>query len=495
MREALQSPVDDRLTGGWIAAAAGIVLAGLALRAASFSLYDIGYSDELMQYLEQANRLVTGHGIVPWESREGLRNALIPQLLAPAVALGHWLAPGTLLHVALARAWCLALTLIALPAAWKLGALHSRAAGLIALTAVALWWESVLFSEFLLSESLGAALMLAGAAWLLDGDADRRRLALAGFLIGLAVLVRLQYAVFAGVLAVAALRFEGKRWGVVAAGGLAALAVGAVSDLCAGRIPFAWVLVTLRMNLGEGIAARFGTSPASAYLPMLAAHLFPFALPIVFGAILSGARYRPLLLAALANLLVHSVIAHKEYRFIWLTALSLLVLAAVASARLAEHVAARRGPGRSLRLTEALLVCAAWGLASLWSAHTAGGARAYRGGGAVPRLADMAARDPAICGVAVPFEYKSQIVPALLAVPKPLALIPEGVMDGKAPVPFGIVRSANALLLRRDAHVPLGYRRIACRPGHDFPCLFEREGQCRADPRFSYQEMIRRAGL
>ncbi|MCT2399261.1 hypothetical protein [Novosphingobium mangrovi (ex Huang et al. 2023)] len=471
------------------------MLAGLILRVAGFSLYDIGYSDELMQYLEQANRLVTGHGIVPWESREGLRNALIPQLLVPAAALGHWLAPGTLLHVGLVRAWFLALTLIALPGAWKLGVLHSRAAGLVALTVVAVWWESVLFSEFMLSESLGAALMLGGAALLLDSRSSRRRLAIAGLLIGFAVLVRLQYAVFAGVLVIAALRLDWQRWGPVVLGGLCALALGALSDLAGGLVPFSWAVVTVKMNLGDGIAARFGTLPADAYLQMLVRHLFPFALPIGLGALFAGARYRPLLLAALANLLVHSLIAHKEYRFVWLTVLSLLVLAALASVRIAEYYAARRGSAGPLTLPAVLVICGAWAMASAWSSHVTGGAGAYRGGGAVAQMADSAARDPAICGVAVPFEYKSHVVTALLANPKPLALIPEGVMDGKASLPFGVVTSANALLLRRDAQVPAGYHRIACAEGRDFPCLFEREGQCRPDPRYSYQQMIARAGL
>ena len=254
----------ERLTREWIAAAACVVLAGLALRIAGFSLYDIGYSDELMQYLEQANRMVTGQGLVPWESREGLRNALIPQVLAPAVALGHHLAPGTLLHVALARGWFMVLTLIALPAAWRLGTLHSRAAGLAALTVAALWWESALFSQFMLSESLGAALMLAGAALLLDPAASRRALLGAGLLIGLAVLVRLQYAVFAAVLVPAALRLDRARWMPLIAGGAIAAVIGAASDLAAGLVPFSWALVTVKMNLGHGIAARFGTLPASA---------------------------------------------------------------------------------------------------------------------------------------------------------------------------------------------------------------------------------------
>ena len=484
------------LTRGWIAAIALVGLAGLTLRALGFSLYDIGYSDELMQYLEQANRLVTGHGIVPWESREGLRNALIPQLLAPAVALGHWLAPGTLLHVGLARAWFLLLTMVALPGAWKLGSLHSRVAGLVALTVAAVWWESVLFSEFMLSESLGAALMLAGAGWLLDPGAERWKWAVSGFLIGLAVLVRLQFGAFALVLLVAVLRLDMRRWLPVAGGGLVALALGAVSDLIAGMAPFSWVAVTLTVNLGEGVAARFGTAPATAYLPMLMQHLFPFAIPIAVAAFFAGPRYRPLLLTALANLLVHSLIDHKEYRFVWLTTLSLLLLASIASARLAERFVARRRPLWAAGLPIALILCVVWALASFWGERTSGGAPAYRGGGAFSRIFDRAARDPGICGVALPYEYKSHVVPALLAVPKPLALIPEGVMAGSQPLPDGITAGANALLLGRGAQVPSSYKRLACDSGASgFPCLYTRAGACRADPAFSYQAVLQRNGL
>ncbi len=50
-------------------AMAAVVLAGLVLRWRAFSPFDISHADELMQYLEQAKRIATGQGIVPWEYR------------------------------------------------------------------------------------------------------------------------------------------------------------------------------------------------------------------------------------------------------------------------------------------------------------------------------------------------------------------------------------------------------------------------------------------
>lgn len=481
---------------GWGLAAALLTLAALVLRLRQFSLFDIGYSDELLQYLEQANRLVTGHGVMPWETRAGLRNGLIPQVLAPPVWLGHVLAPGTLLHVALARATFLAFTLLALPAAWRIGALHSRSAALVTLCAAALWWESVLFSQFILAESLGTALMLLGAAPLLDKQASRRSLVAGGFLVALAVLVRMQYAVFAGVLVLAALRLDRQRWFPVAFGGLIAALLGALSDLVMGMTPFGWVLVGLRMNVGEGIAARFGTSGPFAYLGMLDLHLWPIFIPVLVGALFSGPRHRPLLLAALANLLAHSLIGHKEYRFVWLTTLTLLLLAAVALVRLADRLARDRGHSRGTDLRGALGLCCVVALLSGVSSWMTGGSSAWRGGGAIPRLAEMATTDGAVCGVAVAYEFKSHVVPALLPRPVPLMLAPEGVLNGMRPLSPRLAAAANALVLNANTPVPSAYVRRTCLPlAGDSPCLYIRPGSCAPDAGDSYQQAIARHGL
>ncbi|MBX9644377.1 MAG: hypothetical protein K2W91_09805, partial [Novosphingobium sp.] len=132
-------------------ALAAVVLTALVLRWLAFAPFDISHADEIMQYLEQGKRLVTGEGIVPWESRFGARNSLIPQFLVGPFWLGGQIAPDSLTGMHLARWTFLAATLIALPAAWKLGALSGRRHAWFALLVAAVWYECVLFSTLMLS--------------------------------------------------------------------------------------------------------------------------------------------------------------------------------------------------------------------------------------------------------------------------------------------------------------------------------------------------------
>ncbi|KQM22143.1 hypothetical protein [Novosphingobium sp. Leaf2] len=478
-----------RMTGAWIAAIGAIVALAVGLRLAQLSIFDISHSDELMQYLEQANRIATGHGIVPWEWRFGLRNALVPQMLSVPLVIGHALAPGTLPGVWAARLLFATLTLLALPAAWRLGALTGRVHALLALFVVGVWWESVLYSDLLLSESLGAALMLMGGALLLDARTRTRGLALAGLLVGLAVLVRLQYGVFGVVLTCGALRLNMARWRPFLAGALAAGGIGALSDLAAGLTPFSWIWVNLQMNIGEGRAGRFGTAGPLAYLAMLRDHLWPFMPLVLIGAVAAGTRYRPLLYAALVNVAVHSLIAHKEYRFIWISTLTFLLLAGIGSAHLAQRLARGRGAGAGIVAAIAMML--AWAGMSAWSAQLTGGASAYRGGSAVPRLANRAAADPKVCAIAVDYEYKGHIVPTLLARPLPLLLIPRAISRESAPMPPALAASVNALVLQRLPAGAQGYRQVACGTlGDERPCLFVRAGICRPDAQWGYQQQL-----
>ena len=330
-------------------AAAVVVLAGIALRAVSYSPFDISHADEIMQYLEQAKRLATGSGIVPWEFRFGARGSLIGQLLALPYWLGNILAPGTLAGMHAARITAIVLTLAVLPAAWKLGALTSRVHALAALGVAALWYESVLFSTLLLSEVIAAGPMLLAAALILAPNPSARALRVAGLLLGIGVALRLQYAPFAAVLCIAQLRLDRQAWIWLVQGGLGALALCAASDLIAGQVPLRWILVNFQYNMIEGRAARFGREGPFAYATMLLSHLGPLAAPILAAAVLAPARYRPLVYALVATVLFHSLIAHKEYRFIWIAVQAALVLAAITSVSLLE----RSAKARDLQVTGA----------------------------------------------------------------------------------------------------------------------------------------------
>ena len=480
----------------WQTATFCVVVAAIILRVRAFSPLDISHPDELMQYLEQGNRIATGHGIVPWEVRYGARNQIIPQLLSMPLWLGHALWPGTLAAMLLARGCCAVLCGgLTCVAAWRIGRLAGRVPSLLALLVVAVWWESVLFSDLLLSESLSTALLLMAVPALLDERATPRGLAIAGLWLGLAVLVRFQYALFGGVLVVAALRLDWARWRMVLMGGLAALAIGALSDLAAGHAPYGWVIENFTMNVGaQNRAARFGASPPLEYARLMLAHMGPAAVFIVAGAVFSGARYRPLLWAALVNLIAHSLIAHKEYRFIWVSEATLLILAGIASAGLANVLARQRGKAAG-GPWQIGIVAAGWLVLAIAAERTSGGAATMRGGGAIPRLG-VAAAEGGSCGIAIPDQWRAHLVPALLPREVPLSVAPASVMASGDPLPGGIADAASALIFPELPKGATGYHQVRCTP---MPvkqaCLYMRAGACVPAPGWSYQRALEREDL
>src|SRR5580658_4683132 len=59
-----------------------LVLAFLARATFALTTDYITHPDEIFQYLEQAHRLVFGHGFVPWEYDYGLRSWITPGFVA-----------------------------------------------------------------------------------------------------------------------------------------------------------------------------------------------------------------------------------------------------------------------------------------------------------------------------------------------------------------------------------------------------------------------------
>ncbi|MBT0667832.1 hypothetical protein HT136_05565 [Novosphingobium profundi] len=484
--------------GAWWLAIAALVVLAIVLRALAWSPFDAAHPDELMQYAEQANRLATGHGIRPWETRLGLRNSLIPQLLSVPFWLGRHFAPGTETGYYLARIVFEAFTLLALPGAWLLGAQVSRRHGLVALFVVAVWWESILLSNLLLSESLASALLLLAAGLLLDPAARGRRLGLGGFLLTLAVLVRFQYAPVGLILAASSLWRGPQGRLALLAGAALALAAGALSDLAAGAVPFSWFFINLQQNIEAGRAATFGVRPPWQYALDYYLHFGAAALVVVLGcALASGRRFAPLLVAAVVNIALHSLIAHKEYRFVWFSTLVLLVLAAIGSLRLSERVLKPRVAPERLASVSLLAAMTLWALLNLASFSATGGYSAFRGGHAITHLAIRAANDPKVCRLAVAESLDYHVVPALLPRALPLSIAPKGVYERELPLPRELARAANALILEDRPPAGLeGYRKIACgRLPHETPCLYIRAGTCAPDPVYNYQTALEREDM
>jgi len=424
---------------------------------------------------------VFDYGVVPWEYRWGIRSWLFPMLLAAPMALGEALAPDGTLYRTLPALAMIAASLVVPWSGWRLGRGQSLAHAAIAALVGATWSEFVYFAPHSLSENASIACALPAAA-LLVGRRHRRDVFAAGLLLGVATLLRFQLAPALAVLAMFGCARDPARWRGLIAGGLVAAAIGSLVDLAHGAVPFAWLVENLRQNLLDGRAAQYGTSGPFGYVTWFE-HVWGWWLLAIVPLVRIGMRRVPALgWAGIVNLLVHSLIAHKEYRFVEFSAVAFVLVAAIGSVDVAAWLGAR------LRASRAALALAAVG----WLAASAAVATTPAMRDNWTRAADklaitaMLRDDPALCGVALLTDLGEWGGYSDLH-----RRVPIGYFDRNDPLLRG---TALATALRREsggynrivatpadaARLPAGYRARACVGGT--VCLFARAGGCRADP-------------
>ncbi|MBL8951613.1 MAG: hypothetical protein JNK82_12600 [Myxococcaceae bacterium] len=309
-----------------------VLYASLALGAAirlyvAFTDDGIFWPDETYQSLEPAHRVVFGYALMPWEFLDGARNWALPGFIAllfklagddPARYIGLTRVAFVVIGVASAYgAYLLAKGLGAkeLPAA--------AGAACFSLGALPLY-----FGHRAMSETASALPVVLGLWLVLRSDATRRHLVIGASLLGLSVLLRLQCGVFAaGAVLVLAARRQWRPTGEVF-GVLLVWAVlfGLLDKLTWGSW-FHSAQKYIEFNLVKGGGAAWGTHPWNH----LVQHLFfsMKGLTLVFGLSLALCvqRARGLALIAFAFFALHSVVPHKEIRFI-LTVLPLFAACA-----------------------------------------------------------------------------------------------------------------------------------------------------------------------
>lgn len=340
---ALDRVGEGRLLGVVLAASLAFTVAAAA---ASDSVFQV---DEHFQVVEFAGHKlgVTPAEALTWE---------FPARIRP------WLHPGSYVLLARALQGAGVESPFALARAFRLASgLLSWAALLALLLAVRRWfpsprWRRAAYLSLSLpyfvpylaarvsSESLATSFLMLGLAALVarDGPASPRHLA-AGLAFGLAYACRFQAGVAVAGVVLWVLVHARDRWrqmALLGAGIAAALAVAAWADAWGYGTwePVAWNY--LRVNLLEGKAASFGTMPFFAYLGLLAGQWPPFGLVLMAGMLLFWVRFPRHVLTWLTVpfFLVHSLIAHKEIRFLFpilpaATLCALLVWAGPASPR------------------------------------------------------------------------------------------------------------------------------------------------------------------
>ncbi|MEY4581070.1 MAG: hypothetical protein RL701_5773 [Pseudomonadota bacterium] len=410
----LSNAAPDRDRRFFLASTCILLLAALPRFWSAWFDHGVFWPDEIFQSVEQAHRLVFGYGIVPWEFRDGARSWLFPGLVAIVLKLGAWLGLETGQALMTLVKSCMALlSLITLYLSMRLA--HSLAGTRAAVIAGAigaaftfsLLLASKCFSETATAPVLIGSFMLTRPSATGSADTDRRRQLLAGALVGLAIGLRYQSGIVAcGLLGVLVLerRYREAAW--FAAGATAAGLLVGLLDWYTWGSPFYALKQYVYFNVKKS-GARFGRHPFYYFAHVAITAVGPTIALIAVGFAL-GIRVAPKLALIVAGyVLVHSLVPHKEFRFLMPI---MPMLFAVVGAGWAKQLERVRSPRTAAMLTVALGTVSVvamgyqttrltWG--NLGFPSDRGERSPWHSGEGINRLLSRVGQRPDVCGVMV----------------------------------------------------------------------------------------------
>lgn len=328
------------------------LVAGLALRIALAATdHGIYYPDELYQSLEQAHRLIFGYGFIPWEFESGARNwtfaGLCTGLMGIAGELGlqrprEYL--GFIRHVLVAWNLLAALGLYNLARKYMV----PEELAILGPVAFCLAAPFVYFSHRALGGVVAIPALVIGLSFVLppnpSGPRWKRILGLS--LIGFAVLLRVQIAVFCVVLVGVFLVSKYRKILAIEAistFALWAFAYGLVDFLTWGEW-YQSFRVYLEHQVDTGAAdfkARDGFYPSVFWRTF-----GPLGVVLLVLSLLSVRRAPSLCVLVVAFAAVHLVIPHKEIRFIHPAAVLLCATAAIGASVAVKFFSSRNDSHR-----------------------------------------------------------------------------------------------------------------------------------------------------
>lgn len=327
-----EAPAQTELSRSWLSRLAehrlwAILVLGLSLAVGSvlrawLATHDDGFlwPDEIYQSLEPAHRLVFGFGLVAWEFRDGARNWAFPGFVALVLKACSLVGiKDSQTYVLVLRAVFCLIGVATAAATYRLArAVGASALGAAAGAAIfALAAPAIFYAPRAMSETAAALVVVLALTLGVRPRAREWELAVAAALLALAVMLRLQTAIFGlGLVAVLA---ASRRWRpallvftVFAAG----MFVFGLVDLVTWGSWFHSAVTYMRVNLIEGRSAIWGTSPVYYYLVVLLRSMGLAGFLMLGLAALAVRRSPQLWALGAAFLAAHSLIPHKELRFI-----------------------------------------------------------------------------------------------------------------------------------------------------------------------------------
>jgi GPI mannosyltransferase 3 len=479
----------------WLALPSILAL-GLALRLTTgLTQTHVLFFDETMQYFEQGHRLVFGSGVIPWEFADGIRSWLLPGLIALVMRATARISDDPMLYVGVVRTLCAAMSMVIVAIGFRAGERNfGRLGAIVTGGFCAIWFDLIYFAPAVMNEVIAAHCAIV-ALFVGQGSHSRRRLFWIGALFGAAVCLRYQYAPALALAVVWQYRTDIGCWRWLFLGFAAfLLPFSGVLDAITWGAAFQSIWLNFTRNALQGVAAAIGTEPTDYYLKYLAVALVPA--PLMLGLAAVGAtRFPALAIAALATLVMHTLLPHKEVRFIYLALAAAPILIGLGTSSLLRLAAARYGQHASTAGACAFLTLSA-GL-SFFIATTPLGARWEFQRGMVHAFL-AAHREPSLCGLQVRdippwksggYTYLNRDVPLMFEpyVPEvrlPGVAVPLRFMVERDGGPVPQLRSPYSHVIAEASHAPADFDRVACFPEDSRPdeptlCLFRRPDGCR----------------
>jgi len=317
-----------------------VALIGLLIRIVVVFVSDrILHSDEIFQYLEQAHRLEFGYGIIPWEYRYGIRSWIIPKIIFGILHTLH------ILHFddpdiyipAIKISFCIVSISLIYSTYIITRNIASETAGRLAAVITCFWYELVYFANKVTPEILSSYCLVLAVAYFIIKRNMASNILLA-FLLSLAAIFRFHYLPLVFILAILA-NFKQKKKEIlvfVTVFALTIIAAGYIDNLTWGSF-FASYYNNYLYNRVYKVAELFGSSSPEYFVKCLfyvSGGLF--FISILISCIPSNISKTWLpLLCILAIVLPHSLITHKEYRFIFAAIPFCIVLLSIVVTRFA----------------------------------------------------------------------------------------------------------------------------------------------------------------
>jgi hypothetical protein len=478
------------------AALLAIFALALMLRLATLANPSSYFPDQVFQHLEVAHDRIFGYGIETWEQRYGIRSPLFPLFLAIPMQIGKWISADGFAFLFAAKTSLALCSLAIIWGSYRIGRILSRVHGLFAAFAAAIWFEFIYFSTQALTDSFALACFFPAAGLLLDRKrATRGSLFCGGMLLALAAIFRFQYGpalLLFGLLACGRTKW---RWLWAGGGAFAAAILSGLVDLSQGMTPFSWLVGNFYHNIILSRSHLYSISGPTYYLTAIAALA---GLTVGAQLVLSwfGARVFPTLAAtAIVNIAVHSMIAHKEYRFILLSTAILALLAAIGTV---ELIFARKALGG--RPTILLMLAAGlWTTGSALNATFGSSSAIWSYSRTELRLFQALHEDKAACGIALyNTDWSSTGAYTYLHRNVPLYIVE----SFTAPVKWPSVTPAfNRIIASpQDTDLPRQYRLHQCKGGREPNaklCIYQRQGGCnlQAAEKNEFNTWLRRKDL